>query len=72
MRVAYTGFLSRFMLTPGRGADTLEWLATTVPGADWVSGEYYEKRAIQKANEQAYDADLARGLWERSAALVAA
>ncbi|HAM28280.1 MAG TPA: short-chain dehydrogenase [Microbacteriaceae bacterium] len=71
MRLGYTGLLSRFMLTPERGADTLVWLATTTPGADWQSGEYYEKRAIQRANEQANDARLARELWERSEAMVA-
>ncbi|TXN32791.1 SDR family NAD(P)-dependent oxidoreductase [Lacisediminihabitans profunda] len=70
MRLGYTGFFSRFMLSPEQGADTLVWLATTTPGTDWVSGEYYEKRAIQKANKQAYDDELARALWERSEAAV--
>ncbi|MET3810701.1 SDR family NAD(P)-dependent oxidoreductase [Arthrobacter sp. UYEF3] len=71
MRLAYTSFLNRFMLTPEQGADTLVWLATAVPGQDWTSGAYYAKRALAKANKQAYDAGLARELWERSAAMVA-
>ena len=72
MRFAYRGLFSRLLLTPEQGADTLVWLATTTPGTDWVSGEYYEKRAIQKANKQAYDARLALELWDRSAAMVSA
>jgi NAD(P)-dependent dehydrogenase (short-subunit alcohol dehydrogenase family) len=69
-RFAYKTVVKRFMLTPEQGADTLVWLATTKPGQDWVSGAYYAKRALAKANKQAYDADLARKLWERSEAMV--
>ncbi len=71
LRVAYTTFLNRFMLTPEQGADTLVWLANATPGHDWISGAYYAKRKLSKANKQAYDAGLARGLWQRSEALVA-
>ena len=71
MRHAYKTFLNRFLLSPERGADTLVWLATAKPGYDWVSGAYYAKRALAKANKQAYDAELARELWDRSEALVA-
>ncbi len=71
MRVAYTSVLNRFMLTPEQGADTLVWLANTTPGHDWISGAYYAKRRLSKANKQAYDAGLARGLWQRSEAMVA-
>jgi len=69
-RFAYKTFIKRFMLTPDQGADTLVWLATAKPGQDWVSGAYYAKRALAKANKQAYDAQLARQLWDRSEALV--
>ena len=69
-RFAYQSFLNRFMLTPEQGADTLVWLATATPGQDWVSGAYYAKRALAKANRQGYDADLARELWDRSEAMV--
>jgi NAD(P)-dependent dehydrogenase (short-subunit alcohol dehydrogenase family) len=70
-RFVYKSFLKRLMLTPEQGADTLVWLATTTPGEDWISGAYYAKRALAKANKQAYDASLARQLWERSAEMVA-
>lgn len=70
-RFVYKSFLKRLMLTPEQGADTLVWLATTSPGEDWISGAYYAKRALAKANKQAYDASLARQLWERSAEMVA-
>jgi NAD(P)-dependent dehydrogenase (short-subunit alcohol dehydrogenase family) len=69
LRFVY-GLFARFLLTPEKGADTLVWLATAAPGTDWVSGEYYTKRRIDKPNSQADDAALAAGLWERSAALV--
>ena len=72
MRHAYKTFLNRFLLSPEQGADTLVWLATAIPGQDWVSGAYYAKRALAKANKQAYDPEIARELWERSAALVGA
>ncbi|MDQ0757269.1 SDR family NAD(P)-dependent oxidoreductase [Arthrobacter sp. B3I4] len=71
MRLAYKSFLKRFMLTPDQGADTLVWLADGTPGVDWTSGAYYAKRAIAKANKQAYEAGLARELWERSEDMVA-
>lgn len=71
MRLAYKSFLKRFMLTPDQGADTLVWLANGTPGKDWTSGAYYAKRAISKANKLAYDANLARELWNRSEAMVA-
>jgi NAD(P)-dependent dehydrogenase (short-subunit alcohol dehydrogenase family) len=35
-----------FMRTPGQGADQLVWLSETVPGVDWVSGTFYEKRKV--------------------------
>ncbi|CAN5437317.1 SDR family oxidoreductase [soil metagenome] len=70
MRIVYTTVLRRVLISPEKGADTLVWLASTEPGADWMSGEYYVKRKVAKANTQAYDADLSRELWDRSAAMV--
>ena len=70
MRIVYTSVLRRVLISPEKGADTLVWLASTEPGADWASGEYYVKRKVAKANTQAYDANLARELWDRSAAMV--
>ncbi|TFC90807.1 SDR family NAD(P)-dependent oxidoreductase [Cryobacterium sinapicolor] len=72
MRLIYQTPLKRLLLGAEQGADTLVWLATAMPGTDWASGEYYEKRRIQKANKQAYDSQLATALWEQSSALVAA
>lgn len=71
MRLVYTTPLKRLLLTPEQGADTLVWLATTRPGTDWRSGGYYEKRSIAGANRQAYDPELAAGLWARSEAMLA-
>jgi NAD(P)-dependent dehydrogenase (short-subunit alcohol dehydrogenase family) len=71
-RHAYKTLLNRFMLTPDQGADTLLWLINGTAGKDWISGAYYYKRALAKANPQAYDAELARGLWEKSEELVQA
>jgi NAD(P)-dependent dehydrogenase (short-subunit alcohol dehydrogenase family) len=71
-RHAYKTLLNRFMLTPDQGADTLLWLVNGTAGKDWISGAYYYKRALAKANPQAYDAELARRLWEQSEELVKA
>ena len=70
-KLAYGSVISRFMLSPAQGADTLVWLATTVPGEDWTPGEYFIKRKVAKANRLAYDPAVARQLWEQSAAMVA-
>ena len=69
-RHAYTTLLNRFMLSPDQGADTMLWLINGTAGTDWISGAYYAKRALAKASSQAYDAELARGLWEKSEDLV--
>jgi NAD(P)-dependent dehydrogenase (short-subunit alcohol dehydrogenase family) len=71
-RHAYKTVLSRFLLSAEQGADTLVWLATSTPGRDWVPGAFYIKRALAKANSQAYDAELARKFWDRSLELVKA
>ncbi|MFI5932271.1 SDR family NAD(P)-dependent oxidoreductase [Actinoplanes sp. NPDC051494] len=65
--------LRRLLLsTPDQGADQIGWLAQGRPGTDWQSGAYYYKRKVSKpANPQALDAGLARGLWERSEAMLA-
>jgi NAD(P)-dependent dehydrogenase (short-subunit alcohol dehydrogenase family) len=48
------------------GADTLAWLAGGQPGADFPPGEYFYRRKIAKPNRQAFDANLASKLWDRS------
>ncbi|WP_240777623.1 hypothetical protein [Nonomuraea basaltis] len=64
--------LKRLLLTPEKGADTLVWLATSVPGADWIPGGHYERRRKAATHKLADDAEVARRLWERSAAMLAA
>ncbi|MET4637419.1 SDR family NAD(P)-dependent oxidoreductase [Mycetocola sp. 2940] len=70
MRHLYRSVFKVFLVSPEQGADTLVWLATTVPGVDWVSGAYYDKRSIARANPLAYDTTLAARLWDLSAELV--
>ncbi|MEU5862061.1 SDR family NAD(P)-dependent oxidoreductase [Nonomuraea sp. NPDC047529] len=69
-RLLYHTPLKRLLLTPEQGADTLVWLATARPGADWTTGGHYEKRRPSAVHRLADDADLARRLWDRSQALV--
>jgi NAD(P)-dependent dehydrogenase (short-subunit alcohol dehydrogenase family) len=56
--------------SPERGADTLVHLAEGSPGADFPTGEYFTKRKVARANKQAYDADLAAKLWDKSEAMI--
>ena len=60
----------RFTATADEAADQLVWLASSTPGIDWTSGEYYSKGKIGKAGRVAYDADLARELWDRTTAKI--
>lgn len=71
-RFLYHGPFRKLMrlMTPAQGADTLVWLATTEPRKDWTPGEYYVKRRVTKANDKAYDPELARSLWEQSLVMV--
>ena len=62
---------ARFTVTAEQGADQMVWLASSTPGVDWTSGEYYSKGRIAKANRAAYDPDLARELWDRTSAKLA-
>jgi NAD(P)-dependent dehydrogenase (short-subunit alcohol dehydrogenase family) len=59
------------LIGPEQGSDLLVWLASATPGADWTSGEYYSGHSIARANKQAYDPELARELWDRSANMIA-
>lgn len=72
MRFIVTNRLTRAMLiSPEQGAGQLVWLAQASPGTDWTSGTYYEKRSpARRVNRQAFDADLARRLWDRSVHLL--
>jgi len=55
--------------SPERGARSLVWLATSEEGGR-LSGEYVVDEKVATPSAAAQDDDLARGLWERSAALV--
>lgn len=59
------------MITPEKGADTLVWLASHQPGADWQSGQYYKKRSSAFSTKFANDPGLADRLWDKSLAMVA-
>ncbi len=58
-----------FFRTPARGARSLVWLATSDEGGR-LTGEYIEDEKVATPSAQAQDAELAAGLWERSAELV--
>ncbi|ORV63120.1 short-chain dehydrogenase [Mycobacterium europaeum] len=63
--------VSRLIKTPDRGADQLVWLASSTPGIDWSSGEYYSNGKIARANRAGDDPVLARELWDRTLAKLA-
>ncbi len=72
LRIVYhTPLRHLALVTPEQGSDLLVWLASATPGQDWTSGEYYSGHSVGKANKQAYDTELARRLWDRSAAMIA-
>ena len=59
-----------FTSTTDEGAEQLVWLASSTPGIDWTSGEYYAKHKIAKASRLANNPRLAAELWERTLARV--
>ncbi len=59
---------SPFFRSPERGARSLMWLATSAEGGR-LSGEYVVDEKVRQPSAAARDPDLARALWERSAAL---
>ena len=68
-RLFYRKFIANlFMLSPEKGADTLEWLATA---NEWLPGEYYVKRKPARKSSAARDGQLARMLWDASARTLA-
>jgi len=58
-----------FFRSPERGARSLIWLALSNEAAP-LTGEYVQDEKVLAPSAQAQDAELARGLWERSARLV--
>lgn len=74
IRFIYQTPLRALLTSVDKGGAALTWLAEGTPGRTWRSGEYYEKNQVvppKKLNPQARDAELARGLWERSEELLA-
>ena len=59
-----------FTISPQRGARGLVWLAQNEPRTRWPTGEYFQHNRVARSNPQARDAELARGLWDRSAGLL--
>lgn len=57
-----------FAITPEQGAETSIYLASS-PEVATISGRYFYRRRPIAPSSLAQDADLARELWERSAAL---
>lgn len=63
--------LSPFLRTEEKGARTSIYLASS-PEVEGVSGKYFIDCREKRARKNAYDADLARKLWEASERLAAA
>ena len=71
MRFLYHTPLSKlFLETPRQGAEPLIWLATTTPGVEWESGQYYNKKKVGKVNKKSSDAAAAKKLWDFSTVAV--
>jgi retinol dehydrogenase-14 len=58
-----------FMKSPEQGAATSIYLASS-PEVAGVTGTYFADRRPKQSSRSGYDLDLARRLWEVSAALV--
>jgi NAD(P)-dependent dehydrogenase (short-subunit alcohol dehydrogenase family) len=58
----------RFLRTPGQGADTVVYLASS-PDVEGATGGYYIKRKLSAPSAAAQDQATARRLWEISAEL---
>ncbi|WP_217616603.1 SDR family NAD(P)-dependent oxidoreductase [Cellulomonas sp. GbtcB1] len=71
MRFVYHTPLRRLLtITPEQGGGYLAALAAGTPGVDWQPGGYLEQGRAAVPPPQAADPDLARRLWDASAALV--
>jgi NAD(P)-dependent dehydrogenase (short-subunit alcohol dehydrogenase family) len=67
MRLIYRTPIKFFMDSPAKGAESLVWLASSIPGKDWQPGNYYDKHRLGKINQQAHkDNGLAEKLWQLS------
>jgi NAD(P)-dependent dehydrogenase (short-subunit alcohol dehydrogenase family) len=59
--------VSRVTGTPDEGADTVVYLATA-PDVEGITGTYFRNRVPSAVNRLAHDRDVARRLWDWSAA----
>jgi NAD(P)-dependent dehydrogenase (short-subunit alcohol dehydrogenase family) len=66
VRAVMSSPLRLAMRSPERGADTIVWLVTSVPGGDWRSGGYFANRKPAAPSPLAENTQLARQLWDRS------
>ena len=69
VRTVMTSPLRLAMRSPERGADTIVWLATSMPGQDWHSGGYFANRRPATPSPLADDTQLAEQLWDQSASM---
>lgn len=60
----------RFMTSTDEGGARLVFFVDGVPGKDWVSGGYYERDSLARANPLAADPVLSARFWDMSAQLV--
>ncbi len=64
----YHGVLKRFLISPQQGGARLRHFIDSKPGDAWVSGEYYgTPKRVGRTNKQAYDPEMVREHWQRSA-----
>ena len=66
LNTGYSSVVRHLFRSPAEGARTLVWLATTTPGREWHSGEFYKDGKVYRAGGQAYSAELAGELWKVS------
>jgi NAD(P)-dependent dehydrogenase (short-subunit alcohol dehydrogenase family) len=69
-RVVFGGVGPLFLKTVPQGAATEVFVATS-PKVEGVTGKYFADCNVAKARKDAYDADLAKKLWEKSEEIVA-
>jgi retinol dehydrogenase 14 len=53
------------MRSPGQGADTVVWLASS-PEVEDITGRYSWRRQEKRSSGRSYDIELARRLWRIS------
>ncbi len=67
----YGGLGRRFMISPEQGGTNLAHFAGGTPGADWLSGEFYDDQwNIARVPRQASDDRVIEAHWELSASLL--